>query len=69
MQRTALQYWTEGEGSPRTLGEPEAEAVDPTPAQAKVDARPHRKRVKGQHAVNQSQESAEGGVATDLPVK
>lgn len=47
----------------------EAEAVDPTPAQAKVDVHPHRKRVKGQHAVNQSQESAEGGVVTDLPVK
>lgn len=60
---------TEGGGSPRTLGEPEAEAVDQTPVQAKVDAHPHRKRVKGQHAVNQSQESAEGGVVTDLPVK
>lgn len=47
----------------------EAEAVDPTPAQAKVDAPPHRRRVKGQHAANQSQASVEGGAVIGPPAK
>lgn len=47
----------------------EAEAVDPTPAQAKVDAPPRRRRVKGQHAANQSPATAEGGAVIGPPAK
>lgn len=51
------------------LPQQEAEAVDPTPAQAKVDAPPHRRRVRGQHAANQSPASVEGGAVIGPPAK
>lgn len=47
----------------------EAEAVDPTPVQAKVDAPPPRRRVTGQHAANRSQLSVEGGAVIGPPAK
>ncbi len=51
------------------LPQQEAEAVDPTPVRAKVDAPLRRRRARGQHAANQSPASVEGGAATGPPAK